>query len=324
MTPLLWEQHTCLPLQAGADVDPLTRYRRRGGALVSVNAGYSPHNFADTMTLLAHYRAAVDAHQDLELADDIGDVVAIARADGIAVVFDLEDSGPLDGDLDNLSTLADLGVRTMLPTYNHANLAGSGCLDTADGGLTKWGRSLVSEMNQVGVVPDGSHCSARTGLDMCEISTGPVIYSHSCMRAVWDHPRNITDDQARACAATGGVVGITGVGIFLGPNTPSLEAMTRHLEYAVDLVGIDHVGVSTDFSFDYADFVEEVTRNPHLFDDNYTRWGTIQWMPPETLLTLGEHLTRRGWSTADVQAVMGGNFYRVAECAWREPRPRSA
>ncbi len=318
MTPLLWEQHTCLPLQAGTDVDPLTRYRRRGGALVSVNAGYSPHDFTDTMTLLEHYRAAVDTHPDLELAADIDDVVTITRADGIAVVFDLEDSGPLDGDLDNLSTLADLGVRTMLPTYNHANQAGSGCLDTADNGLTKWGRSLVAEMNQVGIVPDGSHCSSRTGLDMCEISTGPVIYSHSCMRAVWDHPRNVTDDQARACAATGGVIGITGVGIFLGPNTPSLEAMTRHLEYAVDLVGIDHVGVSTDFSFDYADFVDEVTRNPHLFDENYTRWGTIQWMPPETLLTLGEHLTERGWSTSDVQAVLGGNFYRVAQHAWRE------
>ena len=152
---------------------------------------------------------------------------------------------------------------------------------------------------------------------MCEISTGPVVYSHSCMRAIWDHPRNITDDQARACAATGGVIGITGVGIFLGPNTPTLDAMTRHLEYAVDLVGIDHVGVSSDFTFDYADFLEEVTHNPQLFDASYTGWGTIQWMPPETLLTLGEHLSGRGWSTADIHSILGGNFYRVARQAWR-------
>jgi hypothetical protein len=64
-----------------------------------------------------------------------------------------------------------------------------------------------------------------------------VIYSHSCMRSIWDHPRNISDDQARACAATRGVIGITGVGIFLGPNSRTLEAMTRHLQYAVDDVG---------------------------------------------------------------------------------------
>jgi membrane dipeptidase len=314
---LLWDQHTCLALKTDAEVDPLTRYRRGGGAFLSVNAGYAPHTFNDAVALLRHYRAAVDAHPDLELAANLTDVEAISRAGRIAVAFDLEDSAPLDGDLNNLASLMGLGVRTLLPTYNHANRAGGGCLDAADGGLTVWGRSLVSEMNSVGIVPDGSHCSARTGLDMCEVSTGPVIYSHSCMRAVWDHPRNITDDQAQTCASTGGVIGITGVGIFLGPNTPTLEAMTRHLEYAVDLVGVDHVGVSTDFSFDFADFVNEVVRNPHLFDDSYTRWGPIEWMPPETFLGLDEHLGRRGWSVPDIQAVLGGNFYRVAQQAWR-------
>lgn len=317
MTSLLWDQHTCLPLRTDTDVDPLTRYGRRAGAFVSVNAGYSPHALDDTLALLQHYRTAVKAHPDMELADNLDDVDAITRAGRIAVAFDLEDSGPLDGDLDNLATFAGLGVRTLLPTYNHANRAGSGCLDATDGGLTGWGREIVAEMNRVGIVPDGSHCSARTGLDMCEASSGPVIYSHSCVRAVWDHPRNITDDQARACAATGGVIGITGVGIFLGPNTPTLDAMTRHLEYAVELVGLDHVGVSTDFSFDFADFNDELARNPHLFDDSYTRWGPIQWMPPETFLTLGDHLRRRGWSVPDVRAVLGGNFRRVAEAAWR-------
>ncbi|MBV8182218.1 MAG: membrane dipeptidase [Mycobacterium sp.] len=318
MTSLLWDQHTCLPLRTDTDVDPLTRYQQRAGAFVSVNAGYSPHSFTDVMVLLRHYRAAVAAHPDLELAATFDDVEAITRGGGIAVVFDLEDSHPLDDNLDNLAALANLGVRTLLPTYNHANRAGSGCLDSADGGLTGWGRAVVVEMNDVGIVPDGTHCSARTGLDMCEVSTGPVIYSHSCMRAVWDHPRNITDDQARACAATGGVIGITGVGIFLGPNTPTLDAMTRHLEYAVDLVGIEHVGVSTDFSFDYADVVDEITRNAHLFDDSYTRWGPIQWMPPETLLMLGEHLSQQGWTSSDVDAVLSGNFSRVAQRVWRD------
>lgn len=316
MPRLLWDQHTCLPLQTDADVDELTRYHRRGGALISVNAGYSPHSFDDTAALLHHYRAAINAHPALELACGTGDVAAITGAGRVAVVFDLEDARPLDDDLDNLAVLAGLGVRTLLPTYNHANQAGSGCLDTTDDGLTDWGRALVAQMNDVGMVPDGSHCSARTGLDMCEVSTRPVIYSHSCMRAVWDHPRNITDDQARACAATGGVVGITGVGIFLGPNTPTLDAMARHLEYAVELVGIEHVGVSSDFSFDFMDFNDELTRNPHLFDDSYTRWGPIQWMPPETLLTLGEHLSGRGWTSADIDAVLGGNFGRVAQNSW--------
>lgn len=317
MTTLLWDQHTCLPLNTDTEIAPLTRYQYAGGTVLSVNAGYSPHTFSDTVALLRHYRAAVDAHPGLELAATLGEVDVATRAGRIAVVFDLEDSRPLDDDLENVRALANLGVRTLLPTYNNANRAGSGCLDRTDGGLTSWGRAVVAELNAVGIVPDGSHCSARTGLDMCEVSTGPVIYSHSCIRALWEHPRNITDDQARACAQTGGVIGITGVGIFLGPNTPTLEAMTRHLEYAVDLVGVEHVGISTDFCFDAADFNNELQRNPHLFDDSYTRWGPIQWMPPETFVTLGEHLRGRGWNSRDIHAVLGGNFYRVAREAWR-------
>jgi membrane dipeptidase len=93
--------------------------------------------------------------------------------------------------------------------------------------------------------------------------------------------------------------------------------MTRHLEYAIDLVGIDHVGISSDFSFDAVDFIDEITRNPHMFDASYTRWGPIQWMAPETLLTLGAHLEGRGWSGKDIAAVLGGNFFRVAQRAWR-------
>lgn len=318
MSTLLWDQHTCLPLREGTEVAPLARYQQPGGAVLSVNAGYSPQRFADTVALLRHFRSAIEAHPGLTAAAGLADVEAITSAGGIAVVFDLEDSNPLDDDLDNLAVLVEYGVRTLLPTYNHANRAGHGCLDADDRGLTAWGRAIVAEMNAVGMVVDGSHCSTRTGLDLCDASTRPVIYSHSCMAAIWDHPRNITDDQARACAATGGVVGITGVGIFLGPNTPTLEAMTRHLEYAVELVGVDHVGVSTDYSFDQTELSQEMAANPQLFDDSYTRWGPIQWMPPETWLGLGGHLAARGWAEGDIGAVLGGNFHRVAAQSWSD------
>lgn len=142
MSQFLWDQHACLPLQVGAEVEPLTRFRRRGGAFVSVNAGYSPHSFDDTIALLRYFRAAVDAHPDLELAAHVDDVERITSDDRIAVAFDLEDSAPVGGDLDNLATLAALGVRTLLPTYNHANRAGSGCLDATDTGLTAWAPRL--------------------------------------------------------------------------------------------------------------------------------------------------------------------------------------
>lgn len=111
MTALLWDQHTCLPLQVGTAVEPLTRYQRDGGSFVSVNVGYSPHtaitcaSFDDTMSLLAHYRTAVEAHPDPQLAATVEDVTKITSAGRIAVVFNLEDVRPLDDDLDNLAGL---------------------------------------------------------------------------------------------------------------------------------------------------------------------------------------------------------------------------
>jgi membrane dipeptidase len=175
----------------------------------------------------------------------------------------------------------------------------------------------VRQLNAVGMVVDGSHCGVRTGLDLCEISQQPVIYSHSCLRAVWDHERNITDEQAVACAATGGVIGITGVGIFLGPNDASIEAVCRHIDHAVDLVGPDHVGLATDFPFDIDGFHRELDAYPHLFPDSYTRWGPISFMPPENLARIGGALGERGYPVDAVTAILGGNFHRVAGQVWQ-------
>jgi membrane dipeptidase len=313
---LLWEQHCCLPLSARAEVGELARYQRPGGSFVSVNVGYAPNSYADVLGQLEVFRQRIAADPRYGLAASTKDIDRIAGAGGIAVAFDLEDSAPLAGDLGRIRPLFELGVRTMLPTYNHRNAAGHGCLDAVDEGLTGYGRALVREMNAVGMVVDGSHCSTRTGLDLCEASVHPVIYSHSCLRAVWDHPRNITDEQARACAATGGVIGITGVGIFLGPNDASVEALCRHIDHAVELVGPDHVGLSTDYPFDVDDFNRELETHPHLFPESYTRWGPIDFMPPERLLLVGAALAGRGYPDEAVAAILGGNFRRVAGQVW--------
>ncbi|MFC6020645.1 dipeptidase [Plantactinospora solaniradicis] len=317
--PLLWEQHCCLPLSPQADVDQLARYLRPGGSYVSVNVGYAPHSTATVLGLLDAFRRRVADDSRYLLADTTGDIDRAHAGDRVAVGFDLEDAGPLEGQLDRVQLFYDLGVRTLLPTYNQRNAAGSGCLDPVDDGLTAYGRALVREMNAVGMVVDGSHCGARTGLDLCRTSRHPVIYSHSCMRGLWEHPRNITDDQARACADTGGVIGITGVGIFLGPNDASIEALCRHIDYAVDLVGPDHVGLATDFSFDLDDLNRALATNPHLFPDVYTRWGPIEFMPPEDLLNVSTALHERGYPADAIQAIVSGNFRRIAEQVWKTP-----
>ncbi|MBF6173001.1 dipeptidase [Nocardia blacklockiae] len=323
MPPVLWEQHCCLPLLPSADITELARYPL--GSYLSVNVGYAPQSTADALALIRQFRRDALADGRFRLVRSVEDTIGDDRT--IALAFDLEDSGPLGGDLDNVRVFHELGVRSLLPTYNHANAAGCGCLDTADTGLTAYGRDLIRTLNEVGLFADGSHCSPRTGLDTAEITTAPMIYSHSNFAALWPHPRNITDDQARACAATGGVIGINGVGIFLGHNAPEaraarIEAIADHLAYGADLVGIDHIGLGSDFSFDGAQFNEEVAATPENFSEDYTRWGPLQWTPPEDLLGrtevpgLEEALTRRGFDKPSRAAIFGANFRRAAHQAW--------
>lgn len=316
----LWEQHCCLPLFPEADLDPLARYG--DATYLSVNVGYSPHSAAESFALLRAWRRRAEDDARFALVDTVADVDDACRRGRLALAFDLEDSGPLDGDLANVARFRDLGVRSMLPTYNHANAAGCGCLDAVDTGLTAYGRDLVREMNVVGMAVDGSHCSRRTGLDLAAVTTRPMIYSHSNFDALWSHPRNITDEQARACADTGGVVGINGVGIFLGVteedrHADRVEAMADHVEYGVESVGIGHIGIGSDYSFDHADFNAELRLHPEAFSEEYTKYGALQWVPPEDVVTLGSVLSGRGWNADEVAAVLAGNFRRVAGEVWR-------
>jgi membrane dipeptidase len=319
---LLWEEHCCLPLDTEASVTELNRYGRRGGAYVSVNVGYSPHSKADALSYLEHFRVGVEADDHLALAETVADIDAAHATGRTVVAFDLEDSGPLEGDLDMVDRFYELGVRALLPTYNLRNAAGSGCLDVVDEGLTDYGRALVARMNEVGMFVDGSHCSTRTGLDLSEASTQPMIYSHSGMRSVWNHERNITDEQALACAETGGVIGLAGVGIFLGPNTATLDALIAQIDYAVDLVGIDHVGLGSDFCFDNEDFTNATITNPELFPEAYTRWGPLTFIEPEELHDLEHALENRGYTDDAITAIFGGNFRRIAGDVWKPVRSR--
>lgn len=323
MPPFLWEQHCCLPLHHTARIGELARYPL--GSYLSVNVGYSAQTTEDSLSLLHQFRTQAAADPRFRLVASLADI----SDDAIALAFDLEDSGPLGGDLDNVEMFYRLGVRSLLPTYNHANAAGCGCLDTEDTGLTGYGKDLVRKLNEVGMFADGSHCSRRTGLDIATHTAAPMIYSHSNFTALWEHPRNITDEQARACAATGGVIGINGVGIFLGHNEPDaraarVAAMADQIRYGVDLLGIEHIGVSSDYSFDGQEFNDEIRDNPGAFSESYTAWGPLHWTPPEDLLGesdvpgLEDLLADRGFNAAERAAIFGGNFARVAGQVWRD------
>jgi membrane dipeptidase len=315
-----WEQHCCLPLAADCEIAPLDRYRHVGVSYVSVNVGYAPHGIAETMPILSSWRQQIlRAPGSFELVASAGGIAAAQQAGRLVVGFDLEDTNPLGGEISMVQTYYDLGVRSMLLTYNGKNLAGFGCHAARDDGLTGFGRDVVDEMNRVGMMVDVSHCGYRTSMEAIERSSAPVIFSHSAMRGVWEHDRNIRDDQVRACAATGGVIGINGVGIFLGDNDASATTMARHIDYAVQLVGPSHVGIGTDYVFDNDDLSQELAKNTQVFPESYQRWASYKFLGPEHLPELETELHGLGYSAENIAAIIGGNFLRVAKAVWKPP-----
>jgi membrane dipeptidase len=316
---LVWEQHACLPLKAGTSLDPIDRYRRSGAAFVSLNVGYGAATTSDAVKVLASFRSDVLRSPERYVLAETPEDVRRAASDGrLAVAFDLEGMDPLEGELALVEAFYALGVRTMLVAYNEPNAAGGGCHGDPEDGLTRYGREVVREMNRVGMVVDGSHCSVRTTFDLFDASDAPVILSHSNPRALHEHPRNVTDDQIRGCAATGGVVGINGIGRFLGDNDTSTETFVRAVEYVCELVGPEHVGIGLDFVFDKDDLATEFVENSDAFPEGFGYSAdSFDFVEPERLPAITEALLERGFGADDVRAILGGNFLRVAQATWR-------
>jgi membrane dipeptidase len=318
---LVWDQHGCLPLRPDEDaVDQLELYRRAGVDLVSINVGMDLTPTVDAFKVLAAFRRGLLARPDRYLIASRADDVHEAKRSGrLAVTFDLEGTEPLDGELALLEVFHELGVRTVLIAYNLRNRAGGGCHDDPEVGLTRYGHDLVRELNELGILVDATHCSPRTTFDLFELSSAPVVFSHSVPTGVKPHARNVTDAQMRACAATGGVVGINGVGIFLGDDNAGTEALVRAVDYAVGVVGAEHVGLGLDYVFDQDEMNAHLEQHRDVFpaDGGYADSSPHRFVSPSQLPELTAALLRLGYGDADVRAILGGNFLRVASTVWR-------
>ena len=314
----VWDAHAGFESWPTTDLRNLAIWKDAGVDFLSVNVGYDVQRWTDTVRVLAAFRRWFEASEDFTLVGSAREVRAARAAGRMAVAFDLEGMNALDGDLDLLHLVHALGVRQILFAYNRNNLAGGGCHDE-DTGLTDFGRGAVREMNDLGILVDCSHCGYRTTLDAMELSRAPVVFSHSNPRALRDHERNIRDEQALACAATGGVVGVNGIGLFLGEDDIRTEALADHVEYLLDLVGPDHVGIGLDYFFEAevdASFQDALAGNEDYWPREQYPGGAIRCAAPSQLRELTALLLARGRSEAEVRAVLGGNFLRVAGEVW--------
>jgi membrane dipeptidase len=314
---LVWDAHSCLPLRAGVDCGDLARHRAAGIDYVSINVGMDFNPVAQIARVMATFRAYVAARpEEYLLADTVADVRRAKATGRLAVSFDLEGSDMLEGDLDMLLFYRDLGVRQMHLAYNRDNAVGGGC-HGADIGLTAFGRKVVAEINRLGILMDCSHTGYRTSMEIMEMSAKPVIFSHANPRALRDHPRNIRDDQIDACARSGGVIGINGIGIFLGDDDNRTETVVRHIDYVADRVGPEHVGIGLDFVFrrgldDYPPGFEA----SQWWPPQHSYVGRSNFVEPERMPAIAEGLVHLGYAESAIRGVLGENFLRVAEATW--------
>ena len=323
----IWDDHSGFSLQSDAPLEPLlSPWLEAGVSYVSINVVHDPEPWFQAFHTIAAYRRRIPLEvPDCRIVASVGDIDQ-ARADGkMAVTFDIEGMNALDGRTDLVGLYYDLGVRHMLFAYNRNNLAGSGCHDE-DIGLTDFGRQVIDEMNRVGMVVDCSHTGFKTTMAAMEHSTDPVIFSHSNPKALADHDRNITDAQIKACAETGGVVGINGVNLFLGEAVATPSAVARHAAYVAELTGPAHVGLSLDYDPDLAaeDGSEENTAVLDLFATSPEYWpenagydGTVGCLDIRRLPEVTEELATVGFDKSEIVGILGGNFRRVAEQVWK-------
>jgi membrane dipeptidase len=230
-------------------------------------------------------------------------------ADGkLACILAIEGGECVQDGLEGLRVFYQLGVRIFGFTWNQRNLLAEGVgEERAAGGLTELGREMVAEANRLGIWLDVSHLSEKSFWDMLELSTTPLIASHSNAKALCGHRRNLDDEQLKALAAAGGVIGINGVAAFINddPKEANLERMLDHLDYIANLVGIEHVALGPDF-VDYLRVGPGVSRHDDI--DYPAGFENITKMPA---VTAG--LLTRGYGEDDIRGVLGGNFLRGFE-----------
>lgn len=209
--------------------------------------------------------------------------------------------------MEHLRNFYHLGLRAMQITWNLRNDLADGIKEEETrGGLTRFGVSVVKEMNRLGMLIDLAHISRAGYFHVLDVAEGPVCCSHSNCRKLNLHPRTIDDEQIKALAQTGGVIGINAISTQVAEKNATLDKLVDHISYMADLVGTEHVGLGLDF------VKNDGALHP---DDELFNSGENKLLPEleneEDLLNLTDRLLKRGFKEIEITKILGGNFLRV-------------
>ena len=315
---LVWDAHAGLFPSPEMDLKILEHWHKDNVNYLSVNVGFYVMSRDETLATLVAYRRWLLAHPDqFLLAGTLSDIDNARSTGRLAVSFDIEGMNAMGGDVNMVEIYHTLGVRQMLFAYNLNNSAAGGCHDI-DMPLTKFGIEILAEMNRVGMIVDASHTSYLSSMDLIERSSSPVVFSHSNPSSVWQHQRNIKDDQIRACAARGGVIGLNGLAIFVGDNDSSSEGLLRHLFRLIDLAGPTHVGLGFDYTPDVTVDIGAILRARPDYWPTGQQYDTLNigHSGPSKIPDLVHGMQARGISESEIRGILGENFARIARESW--------
>lgn len=266
----------------------------------------------------------LNSRTDTLLVRNGQDIDIAKRENKLGILMHFQGTQPIENDLRLVEAYKALGISMIMLTYNQKNMVGDGCEERTDAGLSNFGVELVKKFNEQRIIIDCSHTGCRTTLDAIEHSSQPVVFSHSNVRGVLNVGRNITDEQIRAVAASGGLIGMNAFPpTVCETGKPSMDQFLRHFEYVIDLVGVDHVGLGLDFFTHQAGVVSDADAQSY-YDESLRsgRWRKETYPPPpysypdgietpKTLVNLTKTLLGRGYTVEDVTKIMGGNWRRV-------------
>ena len=314
-----------LPLSQ-ADLDLV---RGSGIDVIKLSLGGINDDFARTVDSIAQVQRLIELHGEYFTAvRNATDMVRAQRERKLGIILSFESAEMLNGQAAALELFRNLGVRVMQLSYNRTSPFAAGVMEPTAGGLTALGRDAVREMNRLGIAIDLSHANAATTVDALALSAEPVVMTHAGCTAVHPHPRNKTDEQLRALAAKGGVVGIYDLPYLTAPpRQPTVDDYMAHMEHALQVAGEDHVGIGSDVGIAPLDTspagmaeierdtkerraaglaAPEEDRPPYVIGLNV----------PRRMEIIADRLLRRGYSATVAEKVLGANFARVFTQIW--------
>ncbi|HVE97967.1 MAG TPA: dipeptidase [Mycobacteriales bacterium] len=270
----------------------------------------------------AAHRIAAENDDAVAICTTGAEIEAAVASGRIGLVLALEGCPQVDEDVELLETVARLGVRVVsFAHWGRSALADGSGEDATGSRLTRYGVEALALLEQLGVILDISHLGASGLEHVLEIATRPVMATHSSARALRDHHRNLTDDQLRGVAATGGVVCVNFFAGFLCEDKPTVAHIADHIEHVAGVIGVDHVGIGPDFVFEVFDEKVPMCDRPLVLDGMDVMTCVAGLEGPAGLPLVTEELVSRGLPESDIRKVLGENVLRLFRAHLGIPRP---